>query len=248
MSEELKNLLKFLKTGENSKFFRDIQNKTALHYAIQEYRLETTKLLIEHGANVFSKSRYGDDALQTACLKGAHEIFEYLKSRIYFTPERLANAYELIGTTVISDDHQLHNNENQAISYWRQAMDIRIRENIPKDILEPRPAFNNIREFSSHEELNDIEMDVDDMRMTALIISERILGTSHRDFLFRLLYRGAFFADSMRYDSCLKLWILSLEIRVERNTVLHSDTVFVAQAIIRLMLNLNLKDVDVEVS
>lgn len=80
--------------------------------------------------------------------------------------------------------------------------------------------------------------------MTALVISERILGTHHRDFLFRLLYRGAFFADSMRYDSCLKLWILSLEIRVERNTILHSDTVFVAQAIIRLMLNLNLKDMD----
>ncbi|KAL7011527.1 hypothetical protein ACKWTF_014301 [Chironomus riparius] len=225
---------------------RDIQNKTALHYAIQEYRLETTKLLIEHGANVFSKSRYGDDALQTACLKGAHEIFEYLKSRIYFTPERLANAYELIGTTVISDDHQLHNhnNENHAITYWRQSIDIRTRENIPKDILPVRSAFGGIREFSNHEELNNIEMDLDDMRMTALVISERILGTHHRDFLFRLLYRGAFFADSMRYDSCLKLWILSLEIRVERNTILHSDTVFVAQAIIRLMLNLNLKDID----
>jgi hypothetical protein len=195
---------------------------------------------------VFSKSRYGDDALQTACLKGAHEIFEYLKSRIYFTPERLANAYELIGTTVISDDHQLHNhnNENQAITYWRQSIEIRNRENIPKDILPVRSAFGGIREFSTHEELNNIEMDLDDMRMTALVISERILGTHHRDFLFRLLYRGAFFADSMRYDSCLKLWILSLEIRVERNTILHSDTVFVAQAIIRLMLNLNLKDVD----
>lgn len=87
-------------------------------------------------------------------------------------------------------------------------------------------------------------MDIDDLRMTALVISERILGQHHRDFLFRLLYRGAFFADSMRYDSCLKLWLYSLEIRAERNTILHSDTCFVAQAIIRLMLNLNLRDSD----
>jgi hypothetical protein len=87
-------------------------------------------------------------------------------------------------------------------------------------------------------------MDLDDLRMTALVISERILGQHHRDFLFRLLYRGAFFADSMRYDSCLKLWLYSLEIRTERNTILHSDTVFLAQAIIRLMLNLNLRDND----
>lgn len=203
-------------------------------------------MLIENGANVFSKSRYGDDALNTACLKAGHEIFDYLKSRIYYNAERLANAYELIGTTVLSDDHQNNNlnNEHQAISYWRQAIDIRTRENVPKEILPPRSAFGNIREFTTHEELNNIALDVDEMRMTALVISERILGKNHRDFLFRLLYRGAFFADSMRYDSCLKLWIFSLEIRVERNSILHSDTVFVAQAIIRLMLNLNLRDAD----
>jgi hypothetical protein len=45
----------------------------------------------------------------------------------------------------------------------------------------------------------------------------------------------------MRFDSCLKLWLRSLEVRVEKNSILHSDCVFVAQAITRLMLNLSLK-------
>lgn len=36
---------------------KDIQNKTALHYAIQEHRLETTKLLVEFGADYNAKSR-----------------------------------------------------------------------------------------------------------------------------------------------------------------------------------------------
>lgn len=81
---------------------RDIQDKTALHYAIQEHRLETAELLLEHGANPFAKSRYGDDSLQTACLKGAHQIFDFLKSRIYFPAERLANAHELIGMEPIT--------------------------------------------------------------------------------------------------------------------------------------------------
>lgn len=36
---------------------KDIQNKTALHYAIQEHRLETTKLLVEFGADYDAKSR-----------------------------------------------------------------------------------------------------------------------------------------------------------------------------------------------
>lgn len=230
-------LCKFLISKGADVNARDIQNKTALHYAIQEHRLETTQLLIEHGANPFTKSRYGDDALQTACLKGAYEIFEYLRSKIYYTPERIANALELLGTCTMESLL-----ETQSIVYWRQAMEIRLRENAPKTVLPIKEAFGGVPEFNSVEEL--VAMDVDEMRIQSLIISERILGTQHKDFLFRLLYRGAYFADSMRYDQCLKLWILSLEIRVQKNTLLHSDTVFVTQAIVRLMLNLSLKDVE----
>lgn len=234
-------LCKFLLSKGADVNARDIQNKTALHYAIQEHRLETTQLLLEHGANPFTKSRYGDDALQTASLKGAFEIFDHLKAKIYYTPDRIANALELLGSTILTGEQHVHN-ESQAIAYWRQAMDIRLRENLQKTILPPRDAFGNVPEFTTVDELNAIAMDLDDMRIQSLIVSERILGYQHKDFLFRLLYRGAFFADSMRYDSCLKLWILSLEIRIEKNTLLHSDTVFVTQAIVRLMLNLNLKD------
>ena len=83
---------------------RDIQNKTALHYAIQEHRFETTKLLLDHGADPYAKSRYNDDALQTACLKGAAQIFLYLIDRIPYDPERLADAHELMGSTFL-DEH-----------------------------------------------------------------------------------------------------------------------------------------------
>lgn len=104
-------------------------DKSALHYAIQEHRLETAQLLIEHGANPFAKSRYGDDALQTACLKGSHQIFDFLKSRISYTPQRLADAHELIGSTFLDE----HLNESRvAILHWRLALHIRLRENIRK--------------------------------------------------------------------------------------------------------------------
>lgn len=56
----------------------DVQCKTALHYAVQEHNFESTKLLLEYNANPYIRSRNNDDALQTACLKAAFEIFEYL--------------------------------------------------------------------------------------------------------------------------------------------------------------------------
>lgn len=100
---------------------RDIQNKTALHYAIQEYRLETTKLLIEYGANYNAKSKYGDDALQTACLKGSLDIFEYLTQFLPYTIERLACAHELLGSTFLDE----HNDLYAALKHWQMAQTIR---------------------------------------------------------------------------------------------------------------------------
>lgn len=68
-------------------------------------RLETTKLLLAANADPFAKSKNGDDALQIACLKGAHDIFQYLTEHIPYSTGRLADANELIG------------NENKHIMY-----------------------------------------------------------------------------------------------------------------------------------
>lgn len=48
---------------------QDSQLKTALHYAIQEHREDTTRLLLAAGADPSLKTREGDDALQIACIK-----------------------------------------------------------------------------------------------------------------------------------------------------------------------------------
>lgn len=60
-------------------------------------------------------------------------------------------------------------------------------------------------------------------------------------FFFRLMYRGASYADAMRYQRCIDLWRRALEIRVEKDTILYSDTCFTAQALVRLMIDLKEK-------
>ncbi|XP_037945042.1 protein fem-1 homolog A [Teleopsis dalmanni] len=216
---------------------KDVQEKTALHYAIQEHRLETTKLLLEHGANPYAKSRYGDDALRTACLKGAHQIFDYLKTHLTYSAERLAESHELIGSTFLDE----HNESRVAILHWRLAHHIRAShspyiEKRPKVPL--RHAYNNAVEFTTLEELDNIHADMDAMRIQSLLICERILGTAHKDMLFRLTFRGASYADSLQLQRCIDLWRLLLEIRVEHSSILHFDTCFAAQALVRLMLDL----------
>ncbi|XP_061389317.1 protein fem-1 homolog C [Musca vetustissima] len=225
----------------------DIQGKTALHYAIQEHRLETTKLLLEHGANPNAVSRHGDDALRTACLKGAHQIFDYLRNNLEYPLERLAEAHELIGSTFLDE----HNESRVAILHWRLAHHLRASrtpyiEKLPKVPL--REAYRNAVEFRTLEELDNISTDMDAMRIQSLLICERILGISHKDTLFRLTFRGASYADSLQLQRCIQLWTLLLEVRVQHNTLLHFDTCFAAQALVRLMLELHERNTDLSES
>ncbi|KAK5644465.1 hypothetical protein RI129_005765 [Pyrocoelia pectoralis] len=217
---------------------RDIQSKTALHYAIQEHRLETTQLLIKHGADYFAKSRYGDDALQTACLKGAVRIFDYLVSTIDYSTDVLVNAHELLGSTFIHE----HNDIIGAVHHWRTAIYLRESESslLPKTpIMHPRASFRFQKEFSSSDELDNAMTDLDSIRIQSLLVTERILGPYHKDTVFRLMFRGASYVDVLRFQRCIDLWRRALEIRIEKDTILYSDTCFTAQALVKLMVDFN---------
>ncbi|XP_034949991.1 protein fem-1 homolog CG6966 isoform X2 [Chelonus insularis] len=234
-------LCKFLLSNGADVNAIDVQNKTALHYAIQEHRFETMKLLLENNADPHWKSISNDDALKTACLKGATQIFNYLVENISYSPEQLADANELMGSTFFDE----HNDMQTALKYWRKAMMIRNSnlvngQPLPKrPVISKRDTYRNLVEFSTLEELNSTALDLDTIRIQSLLICERILGEYHRDVLYRLMYRGATFLDALRYQFCIDLWRRALEIRVDNDSILFTDTCFTAQALVRIMVDLN---------
>jgi len=62
--------------------------------------------------------------------------------------------------------------------------------------------------------------------------------------IYRLMYRGAAYADSLQYQHCIDLWRRALELRVEKDTILFCDTCFTAQALVKLFLDLHKKNSD----
>jgi len=217
---------------------QDIQCKTALHYAIQEHRFETTRLLLSFGADPFLESRYKDDALQTACLKGAAEIFQYLIDTLPYSTERIASAFELLGSTSLDE----HHDSQRALQYWRAACEVREKAGTSKQIQLPRRQYRNMSEFLNRSDLESIALDLDSMRMQSLIICERILGVQHKDMIYKLMYRGAAYADSLQYQHCIDLWMYALELRIAKDTILYADTCFTAQALVKLFLDLQEKN------
>jgi len=212
---------------------QDVQNKTALHYAIQEHRFETTKLLLQFQADPFLVSRYNDDALQTACLKGAAEIFNYLVDNVNYTPERVASAFELLGSTFLDEHHDVA----KALKHWRAACGVRDRFNVAKPVLPAKLQYRYTEEFTSRHELDPLALDMDAIKMQSLLICERCLGTKHKDMIYRLMYRGAAYADSLQFQHCIDLWKYALELRVAKDSILFCDTSFTAEALVKLYLD-----------
>ena len=46
---------------------------------------------------------------------------------------------------------------------------------------------------------------------------------------FRLMYRGAAYADSLLFQRCIDLWLYALKLRVRRDKVLFHESCFTAQ-------------------
>ncbi|XP_022663373.1 protein fem-1 homolog A-like [Varroa jacobsoni] len=213
---------------------RDSQFKTALHYAVQEDRVETTKLLLSYGADHTACSKHGDDVLQTACLKGSANIAEYLIDTIDYPPHRVADALELLGATYLDENHD----KTMALGYWRRAVAYREAHNIKKIITDPpKEVFLNRVPFRTFDDVNALANDMDEMRLQSLLVNERVLGPSHKDSIFRLMYRGAAYADSMQHQRCIDLWKYAVEIRLSKDTVLHNETCVALQSLTKILFD-----------
>lgn len=226
----------------------DHQSKTALHYAIQDGRLEVVKLLLSHGADPMLRANFCDDALQLSCLGGHLDIFAHLISTNKYSKQRLADAYKLLGSSTL----ELHGDLSQVSQLWKKAL-----ETMQENISEPRElspndqtldsklnpcdirrsvAFGDIAEFGNELELRSLTPD--HFRIQSLIISERILGSSHRETIQRILYRGSYYLNSLRPDKCIDLWIYALKLRLHHESVFHFESFFAAQALTKLFFDI----------
>ncbi|XP_055641407.1 protein fem-1 homolog C-like [Toxorhynchites rutilus septentrionalis] len=213
-----------------------VHNETALHYSIERRKLETTCLLLQHGADPFHKNSKGADALQMACIYSAAEIVEYLINHYAYSAERLADAYELIGSSFID----FHYDWYKALEYLRKAHFIRTNGSsyiAKRPHTSPRFEFDYAVEYTTREELEEIRSSIDALRMQSLLICERILGIDHEETLRRLLKRGWMYQD-VRPQMCFDLWMLLLKIQIDKYSILHTNTKDSAQQIVLMLMTI----------
>lgn len=211
----------------------DNSKNTALHYAVREGVIESVQLLLNKGADVRVKNDFDDDALQTAAVRGNKDIVDVIIKTAKLGSEEKIQAYELLGTNFVDEKNDLAS----ALEFWKIAMNLRHKDKenpILKNIAhERKPVYCLVKEAETCEELASLS-DTEEIQMQALLVRERILGPFHKDTAFGLMYRGAVYADSHRYQRCVDLWKYAYTLRFQCGEPLNHDSVFTIQALVKL--------------
>ncbi|XP_061387243.1 protein fem-1 homolog CG6966 [Musca vetustissima] len=183
-----------------------VKGNTALHDCAESGSLEILQLLLKHGATM-EVDYYGMTPLLAASVTGHVPIVEHLITLPCVTRESRIDALELLGATYVDKKRDMVS----ALSLWRRAMEERnLEPKIPKKIQEPIAAYEYVTEVTTIEELEELVLDPDEMRMQALVIRQRILGPTHPDTSYYIRFRGAHYADAGRFDRCIDLWTYAL--------------------------------------
>lgn len=122
-----------------------------------------------------------------ACLTGTIEICDYLRLVISYSPERVADALELLGATLAERCWEEETDTSSSLNLWKQALKIRDENGLhPKQPVMPlHECYRNQREFETLDELMALSTDVDKMTIQSLLIAERVLGAHHPKFVSR---------------------------------------------------------------
>ncbi|KAH8342165.1 hypothetical protein KR074_002343 [Drosophila pseudoananassae] len=183
-----------------------VKGNTALHDCAESGSLQILQLLLKHGATM-DVDYYGMTPLLAASVTGHMPIVEHLITLPCVSRESRIHALELLGATYVDRKRDMA----AALTLWRRALEERALEPpLEKKVQEPVAAYEMVREVTNIEELEEMVLDPDEMRMQALVIRQRILGPTHPDTSYYIRFRGAHYADAGRFDRCIELWSYAL--------------------------------------
>ncbi|XP_033346613.1 protein fem-1 homolog B [Bombus vosnesenskii] len=202
---------------------------TALHLAAERGYTNIISELLKYGTNM-TKNVRGMTPLIAAAERTRAEVVEYLIKYVKVTREEAIEAYELLGASYANDERNYC--LTKAYKYLWKAMKHRFRD--PDNIIYKKlgksiKAYDNWKECDTLEKLKSIRNNQNAIHMESLVIRERILGQHNPKVPHHIIFRGAVFADSARFDRCIDLWLHALYLKQLNNIPVVKDLLRFAQ-------------------
>lgn len=202
---------------------------TALHFSAESGHVQIVKELLEHGAEM-SNNEHGMTPQVAAAERTKADVVEYFVAQMSCATEERIEILELLGASFANDKDNY--SLDRAYHYLHWAMTERYKDPtnpVRKPATTLVPAYDNRMECQTLEELEAIRNNHNAFHMEALTIRERILGPRNPEVPHPIIFRGAVFADSSRFDRCIALWMHALRLRQNNGMSVMKDLLRFAQ-------------------
>merc|ERR1719431_887613 len=201
---------------------------SALHFSAEIGNVSIVKCLLDHGARM-EENEHGMTPLKAAAERCQAVVVDYLIERPEVARVERIEALELVGASFANDKDNY--DVGMAYRYLERGMKLRWKEEkvVEKVLGAPIAAYDNWRETRTVEELERIGVDSNAVHMEGLAIRERILGSENPEVPHPVIFRGAVFADSARFDRCAQLWLHALNLRQDSRLPVTKDLLRFAQ-------------------
>lgn len=206
---------------------RALCGATALHFAAEIGHIGIVECLLLHGARL-EENEHGMTPLLCAAERCQAAMVDFFIQRPEVSKTEAVEAQELLGASFANDKDNY--DIGTAYCYLQRAMAARWQPPVvEKTGLSRLQPYDNWRECRTVKELAAIAENPNAIHMEGLCIRERILGNSNPEVPYPIIFRGAVFADSGRFDSCTKLWLHALRLRQDTGISVAKDLLRFAQ-------------------
>jgi ankyrin repeat protein len=186
----------------------DNDGRPPLYDAVNCGSLEIVEFLLNHGARNFRAVRDQMSPVMWAAEKKRPDLLEAISSHCSLLEK--IEAEELLGSALICGSHG-DRALDQSFEHFCRALELRLAHNLPKALrLSTNEIFGNRQECQTVGELEKIRSNFNSMSIEALLVRERLLGSSNGEYRYSLCYRGAILADNGQHNEAVAYWIYEL--------------------------------------
>ncbi|OWF53219.1 protein fem-1 homolog CG6966-like [Mizuhopecten yessoensis] len=201
---ECKELCEFLiQSGSNVNAQETGRDRlTALHYAVNYQKLDTIKVLLQHGADVNLKTIDGISPVLLAALLNLEVITTFFTNNddLPIPIEDKINATELLGAKAVD-----YSEYNEAKEWWNHGIQMREQHQIPKQLPDRKAIYGDAKEPETRYELSRHETTSLNMYLLAALVKERILGPLNQDSLLGAIQYGWELRGSGKFRKALNI-------------------------------------------
>jgi Fem-1 family protein b len=197
----------------------DNDGHSPLYDAVICGSLELVEFLLKHGARNFRAVVDQMSPLMWAAEKRHPHLMEAISSQCSLL-ERI-EAEELLGSAFVCGTRD-NRDLDQAFKHFYRALELRFVHDLPKPLrLITNEIFGDRQECQTIDELKKIQSSFNNMYIEALLVRERLLGLTNKEYRYSLCYRGAILADNEQYHEAVSYWLYELELRRQYSILLE---------------------------